>query len=173
SSTSPVSSTLLNSCLSQLSAWHVPPHWSKRDWFEEMRAQSASAAWHALVDYDASRHVPIPAFIHRRMIASALTRYRQEWSYAFHCACQADEQERQRAGTTEDSPLPPAVRESLRYALAQLSKPERWLIGQLFWEGYTEAEIAQSLGISHQAVSKRKRAVLQVICARLGVEIKK
>jgi RNA polymerase sigma factor (sigma-70 family) len=137
-----------------------------------MRAHSVAAAWHAVCDYDPSRNVPLPAFIYRRVIADSLTRYRQEWSYALHSVCQADEEKFERGSIADDSLRPPAVRELLRYALMRLTEPQRQLIGQLFWAGYTEAEVAQSLGISHQAVSKRKRAVLQLICARLSVKIK-
>jgi hypothetical protein len=172
SSTGPVSSALLNSCLSRVSAWHVPAHWSRRDWFEEMRAHIESAAWHAVCDYDPSRNVPLPVFIYRRVIADSLTRYRQEWSYILHSVCQAHEEKLDRASIAADLLYPPAVRELLRYALMRLTEPQRQLIGQLFWGGYTETELAQSLGISHQAVSKRKRAILELICDRLGVEIK-
>src|SRR5262245_53194503 len=94
SSTDLVSSALLNSCLSRVSAWHVPPNWSRRDWFEEVRADIVAAAWQAVCDFDASRNVPLPAFIYRRMISSALTRFRREWSYAFHSVWQPDQEKR-------------------------------------------------------------------------------
>jgi RNA polymerase sigma factor (sigma-70 family) len=167
SSPGPVSVGLLNSCLSRVSAWPVPAHWSKRDWFEEMRAHIESAAWHAVCDYDPSRNVPLPAFVYRRVIASSLTRYRQEWSYTLHSVCQADEEKLERASIAHDSLYSPGGSELLRYALVRLTEPQRQLIRRLFWDGYTETEVAQSLGISHQAVSRRKRAVLQLISARL------
>lgn len=168
----PELSAMLHSPMRRIYTWRVPPHWSRNDWLEEMRAQGAAAVWQALCDYDASRGVPLPAFIHLRVTASAFTRYRQEWGYAAHCVCQADEKARDRASIAEDSPFPPAVRELLQSALAQLSEPERGLIKQLFWEGHTEAEVAQRLGISHQAVSKRKQSVLQYLRTRLGVDNK-
>src|SRR4029450_9456417 len=77
SSTDPVSSALLNSCLSRVSAWQVPPCWSRLDWLEERRAYIVSAAWQAVCDYDSSRNVPLPAFVYRRVIADSLTRYRR------------------------------------------------------------------------------------------------
>ena len=41
-----------------------------------------------------------------------------------------------------------------------LSEADRRLIEHLFWEGWTEAKVAGRLGISQQAVSKRKRKIL-------------
>jgi len=46
-------------------------------------------------------------------------------------------------------------------ALSQLSERERFVIEQLFWDGWTEAEIAQELGISQQMVSKIKGKTLR------------
>ena len=168
SSTAPVSSALLNSCLSRVYAWHVPPHWSSRDWFEEMRAHSVSAAWEAVCDYDPSRNVPLAAFIYRRVIAGALTRYRQEWSYTLHSVCQADDEKLERASIAADLLYPPAVRELLRYALMRLTEPQRKLIGQLFWGDTRKPKSRKVWG----SVIKRKRAVLQLISARLSVKIK-
>ena len=164
------SSTVIVSLVRRISAWRTPPHWSRHDWLEEMRAHGESAAWQAFCDYDAARDVPLPAFIHVRVFASALTRYRQEWSYALRCICPADEE---RASITEATPYPGVLHELLPHALAHLSEPERRLIQQLFCDGNTEAEIAQCLGISHQAVSKRKRNALKHMRAQFVIEIKK
>src|SRR5215467_11308288 len=68
---------------------------------------------------------------------------------------------------------PGVLHELLPHALADLSQPERRLIQQLFCDGNTEAEIVQCLGISHQAVSKRKRAALRHMRAQFVIEIKK
>jgi RNA polymerase sigma factor (sigma-70 family) len=150
---------LLDSPLRRICAWRVPPHWSRSEWFEEMKAQGIAAAWQAVYDFDPERGVPLGAFVHQRVMTSALTRHRQEWAYAMRCGSQANE--KGQGSRTGDSLYSPAVYELLRDALARLSAPDRWLIVRLFWEGRTEAEIAAALGISHQAVSKRKRAVLQ------------
>jgi len=45
--------------------------------------------------------------------------------------------------------------------LGQLGGRDRWLIRQLFWAETTEATVAAVLGISHQAVSQRKRHALK------------
>jgi hypothetical protein len=42
----------------------------------------------------------------------------------------------------------------------ELSKPDLWLIEQLFLRGRTEADIATQIGITQQAVNKRKWMIL-------------
>lgn len=49
-------------------------------------------------------------------------------------------------------------------ALKQLDDDERWLIGQLYFYEYTEKEVAEILGVSRQAINKRKQKILK----RLG-----
>ena len=149
----------LDSALRRVCAWRVPPQWSLCDWFEEIKAQGAAAAWKAVCDFDPCRGVPFTAFVHQRVLRGALTRYRQEWRYALRCSCHPGDEER--AKRHQDSLYSSAALELLRHALASLPEPDRRLIEQLFWEGKTEAEIATTLGISQQAVSKRKQAMLR------------
>jgi DNA-directed RNA polymerase specialized sigma subunit len=73
----------------------------------------------------------------------------------------------------EGSGYSAAARELLPYALAQLSELDRDLLIRLIGEGQTQRQVAQTLGISHQAISKRKRAVLQDLRWRLGVNDKR
>jgi RNA polymerase sigma factor (sigma-70 family) len=47
------------------------------------------------------------------------------------------------------------------WALERLSERERQVINRLYWDEWTEAEIAHELGISQQAVSKIKRKAIQ------------
>src|SRR5262249_44267274 len=148
-----------NNPLRRIYAWRVPPHWSRGDWFEEVRAEVEAAAWQAVCNFDPARGVPLSAFVYQQVLARALTRYRREWAYAVRCVFQSGEEGYgARVGGLVD---PPAVQEPMRRALARLSPPDKWLIEQLFWEGHTEAETSQRLGISQQAVSKRKRSILQ------------
>ena len=49
-------------------------------------------------------------------------------------------------------------------ALKQLDDYERWLIGKLYFYEYTEKEVAEILGVSRQAINKRKQKILK----RLG-----
>ena len=51
--------------------------------------------------------------------------------------------------------------QQLHKALSLLSDDERDLIEQLFFEGRTERELAQSMGLYHNAVHVRKLAVLK------------
>lgn len=46
-------------------------------------------------------------------------------------------------------------------ALGQLNTEERWLIDKLYFHGYPEKRIALILGVSRQAVNKRKQKILQ------------
>lgn len=156
--TDPVDAEILAGCLRRIRCWRVPPNWSAHDWFGEMQSNSAAALWQAKCDYDPSRGVPLCAFERLRVIASAWTRYRQEWSYALHCPPQD--------GRAEPEPLPrdapvlaPAI-DPVREALRQVSEADRWLLEQLFWAELSESAIAQKLGVSQQAVSKRRSVVL-------------
>ncbi|MFZ8854185.1 MAG: sigma-70 family RNA polymerase sigma factor [Armatimonadota bacterium] len=45
--------------------------------------------------------------------------------------------------------------------MRQLSERERQVVKQLYWDEWTEAEIAHELGISQQAVSKIKQKAIQ------------
>lgn len=50
--------------------------------------------------------------------------------------------------------------ERIRFCLAQLTDEERKLISLLFYQEKTEQEVGNMLHISHQAVNKRKQALL-------------
>lgn len=73
---------VLQSCQRRIRSWRVPPNWSPRDWFEEIEAVQAIAAWQASRAYDPSRGINYAAFVYQKVMACALTRYRQEWTYA-------------------------------------------------------------------------------------------
>jgi RNA polymerase sigma factor (sigma-70 family) len=131
-----------------------------------MRAHGASALWQAICDYDSSRGIPFSAYARQRVLSSALTRYRQEWAYAFRCGLnpRAD-------GDTTDARRQiksSADSESVHEALMRLSSSAVWLLEQVFWEERTEAEIAHQVGITQQAVSKRKTAILRDLRRRIG-----
>src|SRR5437660_8058335 len=101
-----------------------------------MEAQGAAAACQAANDFDPSRGIPFDLFVHRRVLASALTRYRQEWTYALRTTPADD---------TDAPESPPADRldgadghESLRDALACLSTSAYALLHELYWQEHTE-----------------------------------
>ncbi len=159
-------SDVLDRCLRRIRTWRVPPNCSYQDWMEEMRAQGAAAAWQAVCEFDPDRGVPLSAFLHRRVLTSLLTRYRQDWSYALHCV----EWNEALASCEDSDPLLEAAHSDLYAALALLRERDRRLVTHLFWRQYTEAEIAQSSHISQQAISKRKRVVLKTLRTYLEVE---
>ena len=136
----------------------MPPNWTISDWRNEMRAEAACAAWQAVCDYDPSLSVPFIAFARQRVLTSTLTRYRQEWAYALRSLQEHDPESSDRRllnSTTcevfDDCPVP---------ALARLSKPDLWLVEQLFLRDRTEADVAAQIGITQPAISKRKRAIV-------------
>jgi DNA-directed RNA polymerase specialized sigma subunit len=123
-----------------------------------MRAEAACAAWQAVRDYDPSLSVPFIVFARQRVLTSTLTRYRQEWAYALRSLQEHDPESSDRRllnSTTcevfDDCPVP---------ALARLSKPDLWLVEQLFLRDRTEADVAAQIGITQPAISKRKRAIV-------------
>jgi DNA-directed RNA polymerase specialized sigma24 family protein len=112
-------------------------------------------------DYDPARGIPPEAFLRRRLMTTAYSRYRREWQYAI----------RQIAGTMLDrhqdgagsAPRPDAAARFLFDALGRLSRPDSSLIEGLFWEQKSEAELAKFFGISQQAVNKRKRSIFRTL----------
>lgn len=159
--------TIVALCLKQLRRWRVPPNRGYADWLEEITAQVQAAAWEATCSYDASRGTPWQVFVRSHVMAYVLTRYRQEWTYARRCFPFVRREDEEGTLGLSASADPYRLRddeqgehEDLRDAIAQMDKQDQWLIGQLFWEERTEREVAQKLGISQPAVSKRKRKVL-------------
>jgi DNA-directed RNA polymerase specialized sigma24 family protein len=173
---------LLNRCFRRICGWRVPPNWSVADWRDEIRTHGLWAACEASRDFDASRGVPLDAFVYQRVIARAYSRFRREWAYGLRCISETD-------GVVPDgwyaslpgescvlyrefSVEPDPAYQEVRDAVESLSEPDRLLIMQLFWEGQTDADIAEARGISHQAVNRRKRAVIQKLRAWLEVSKK-
>lgn len=122
-------------------------------------------AWKAECEFDFSRGLSLAAFVHSRMLARVLTRYRQEWSYGLHCPRRVTEgddgdfQEESSPGQVAVAHVDTASQGFWEMVTLLEPKPRRLVI-QLFCEGRTEAEIARELGLSQRAVSKRKQAAL-------------
>jgi RNA polymerase sigma factor (sigma-70 family) len=159
----------VESCLHRICGWRVPPNWSAPDWFEEIRAVAVESAWEAEREFDGSRGVSLAAFVHSRTLGRALARYRQEWSFGLRFSCRQVEDEGLEATDESSSTAQPflqlagAPSHELWEAVNLLDSAQRRLVIQLFSEGQTEAEIAQELGLSQRAVSKRKQAALGVL----------
>jgi RNA polymerase sigma factor (sigma-70 family) len=124
-----------------------------------VRSLAASTAWEAASRYDPSRGVPLDAFLRVSVMAAVRTQYRQEWVYALRFLPQADGPLPERP--TDRSIPSVELRESLREALAKLSPADRWVAGQFFWHGATEAEVARHLGVSQPAINKRKARIIE------------
>jgi RNA polymerase sigma factor (sigma-70 family) len=152
--------------LRQIYTWHVPPNWSRRDWREEMKAEADAAAWEAEQDFDPTRGVPLSAFVHRRVLARALTRYRREWAYARRCGIHPTTDHCENVTAREFSSLD--LSETLQNCLEQLPEHHRGLIQSLYWEGKTEVEIARLLSLSQGTISLRKSRILERLRRRIG-----
>jgi DNA-directed RNA polymerase specialized sigma subunit len=111
-------------------------------------------------DFDAARGVPWEAFLRLRIMGAALARYRREWTYALHWFRGGTLDALEPAARDDGPPCEPATKLIVE-ALGRLPHEDIWLIEGLFWEGKSEAELAETLGISQQAVNKRKRTILR------------
>lgn len=65
-----------------------------------------------------------------------------------------------REPSAEDQYMQQLECELLHICLSQLSREDKVLIEQLYFHGCTERAYAQAIGMTHQAVHKRKRKVL-------------
>lgn len=143
------------------SSWRTPPHWSRRDWLDEVRAIIHYGAACAGVNYDAERGVPLGAHTYLRAVAAAWTRYRQEWSYYLHCANQCPTGAEPSITPFDHAGDNEATDHFLEQALSHLSVEDQRLIRQLFWNGADQRRVAVALQISQQCVSRRKARVLR------------
>jgi hypothetical protein len=164
----PLALSVSDSGLRRIFAWRVPPNWSVSDWHNEMRAEAACAAWLAVCDYNPSLGVPFNAFAHQRVLTDTLTRYRQEWGYALRWAPEYDPESSESIRLDFDTSA--AFDACPGHALTRLSKADRWLVGQLFFSDRTEADIATEIGITQQAISKRKRAIVMQLKRYIAIE---
>jgi RNA polymerase sigma factor (sigma-70 family) len=148
-------------CRSRTHRWRTPPRWSIREWREELDAECIASAYRAIRNFDPERGPSIESFVYYTVLADALIRLRREWTY-FH-----------RYGAPTSLPDQPDRRDAVdeQFAAEQdnqavfrliedLPVTDRHLIECLFWEGRTEKDVAGGLGITQQAVSKRKQKVL-------------
>jgi RNA polymerase sigma factor (sigma-70 family) len=143
-------------CWSRIRSWKIPPRWTLADWQEEARAQGALAACEALRDFDSARGIPRSAFLYQKVVAAAWARYRQEWAFGRRSRDLAPIHDR---AEPESAHPDPETIERLASALEALPDADRRLIVQLFWDGRSEEELAADLGITRQAINKRKMLI--------------
>ena len=156
----------LGACLRRTRSWPVPPRWTPRDWREELDAEGIAAACTAIRNFDPTRGPTLGSFVYHQILSGALARYRQEWSYALRC----------RPGLEARGTLSlrrGAVGGRRRQRTTAVTMGACWrttgdLIQRLFWDGWTESQVAGSLGISQQAVSKRKQKILHELRRRFA-----
>src|SRR5262245_16001324 len=68
--------------LGRVRSWRIPPTWSYKDWVEEISAVAICEAYTAESLFDPSQSIPLQVFVRSRVLARALSRYRQEWAFA-------------------------------------------------------------------------------------------
>ncbi len=154
--------SVLLTCLRKVRRWRVPPQWSARDWLEEIAAELILTALHAGKRFDPTRGVPLKAFLYQRVMHRAYARFGCEWRHAMHLAS-CNELDGIETCDGRQTPFPDDDLELLLDAMEQLSHRDFGLIEALFWGGKTEIELAKHLGISQQAVSKRKKSVIRIL----------
>jgi DNA-directed RNA polymerase specialized sigma24 family protein len=168
---------ILKTSLHRIHSWPIPHNWSRRDWLCETEEVATAAAWQAVADYTLPTEIAFSCFVHQRVISCARTRYRQEFLYGIRFSIEliSIEPEFDFNSPKEFEPTPylePAIDQracfDLNEALGRLPTEQRHLIQKIFWLGYTEKQLADSLGISQAAVNKRKQAVLRALRDLLG-----
>lgn len=143
------------------SSWRTPPHWSRCDWLDEVRAILRSGAVRARLKYDKERGVPLRAHIYMRSVAAVWGRYRQEWSYYLHTLPESGTRAKPIAKSFAEANGEEALDQLLGQALNQLSVEDQLLIQRLFWDNADQRRVAAKLQISQQCVSRRKTRVLR------------
>jgi RNA polymerase sigma factor (sigma-70 family) len=148
-------------CEQRLRSWRVPPRWSACDWLDEMRAEGAAAALIAIRNYQPQYNVPIGVYVRMRIMGQVLTRYRKEWAYALRQVLTDWINDASEEVGTEQADL--IMNDELQWVLAQLCETDRQFLERLYWSEETEAEIAKALGLSQQAINKRKHTILKTL----------
>lgn len=152
----------------RIRSWHVPPNWSRGDWFEELTAVGTAAAWQAVCEFDSERGVPLAGFGYCRMMTRCLARYRKEWRYALHFvesdSCKKQTTTFKHPGLAASSAAKAdgtyCSHDHLRGAVRALPSKQCRLIEQLFWQERTETELAAAMGINQSTINRRKQAIL-------------
>jgi RNA polymerase sigma factor (sigma-70 family) len=151
-------------CTRRTRRWRVPPRWSLCDWREELDAECIASACRAIRIFDPERGPTLASFVFHTVFASALARYRGEWSYSLRYArspCSWSDP----GGTdaVEERFAAAEEKQAVKRLINELPEIDRRLIQCLFWEDRTETEVAGGLGITQQAVSKRKYKILNAM----------
>lgn len=155
-------SVVVARCVRRASRWKLPPNWSRADWRLEAESLAESAAFEAERVFDEAVGAPREAFVYRRTLSALVARFRSEWNQA-RTALGAAKRE-PRGWVESHREEGGALLESLR----GLSESDGWLLRRLYRDQVTESALARELGISQQAVSKRKRTVIGRLREEIG-----
>jgi RNA polymerase sigma factor (sigma-70 family) len=159
---SPELDFVVSSSLRRIRRWRVPPSWTTREWFEEVESEANVAGLQASQEFDETRGVPREAFLRQRVMRRTLALYRREWSYAVRRVVEDELDLRAEVGKKDPAKYVVKLR-VLQRSLELLPEPDLCIIEGIFWGARSETEIAEELGITQQAVSKRKRKILDVL----------
>ena len=159
----------------RIRSWHVPPNWSRGDWFEEVTAVGTAAAWQAICEFDSERGVPLAGFGYCRMMTRCFARYRKEWRYALHLvdsdSCEKQTTTFKHPGLAASSAAKAdgtyCSHDHLRGAVRALPSKQCRLIEQLFWQERTETEVAAAMGINQSTINRRKHDILKGLRMKL------
>ncbi len=169
---------IVKRCLEQTRRWRCPPHWQPDDWREELLAIAWAALWEGVQDGIRSE-----TQLHRFVMAALMRRYRSEWNYGIRWVQPTDLEEENGdresgwdlwdwiVSETEDFDEQQEINWTamvIRQALAQLPKEDRYIIERRFWDGATERELAEELGISQPAIHKRLKQIIEQLRAMLA-----
>lgn len=149
---------LLKYSIRRVHRWQAPPRWTDRDWHDEIRSEIMLAAVLAQETFNVSRGVPWEAYLRQKVVHAALARYRREWSYSLRIS--QDSEAEIQVGAEEPN-ASDIARQRILKAVSRLPRGDTSLIDGLYWKSKSEAELAKKLGISQQAVNKRKHAILR------------
>jgi RNA polymerase sigma factor (sigma-70 family) len=143
---------------SRIYGWRIPPRWSLQDWREEVDAEALAAAYQAVSIFDPSRGSCLSKFIYHRILSQSLARYRREWTFALRVRLAADWDDPPEK--VRSAPTDLETTERLLARVSGLATADRRLLEWLYWDGKSEESIASGLGITKQAINKRKWKIL-------------
>jgi RNA polymerase sigma factor (sigma-70 family) len=153
--------TLYRACL-QNSETKRPPHWSTADWWDEVAVVAAEAAMQAAREYDPQRSPSLGGFVSGRMRQAVEQRHRQEEQFGRHWKALLEEVRAEAAPTDAGTGASnEELLQALRKELAGMAPRDRELLRLHFEKGLKESAIAARLGLSQQAISKRKLQLLE------------
>jgi hypothetical protein len=139
--------------------WQRPPHWSREDWKNELRAVANLAMCEALVDWQPVHGVPSTRYVYIKVVHYLRQMHQREWRFALR-NCPADALEMRGGGDD----LVPTEQGNIETMM--LKKCLNALM--LYYEQCTEREIASRLGVSAPYVHKVEARALKRLREMLG-----